>query len=366
VQPSTWFLPDGGANYLCDDDGTSYCSQFYAVRCTECPRPIDEKIAEDSLLNGNYTEETQWIMTGDLYKKLDESPDLLGSDPLLADFYAEQQGTLIAQFKELDDAQWQLFNLDSLILATLQQNQQQIADLMDLVKDAIEQLADSTLTTAQRQLLLSTIGGHQQTIGNLTTYNASALQLVADSRVLAADNVKATNAALGTSELIESNQQQVNDIFLGTVAKDVGAFTAAQATQLFDIANQCPMLGGNAVFRARALYSLIDDTQDFNDPLICLQQGIIVKSVEASKVHVVAIVPNPATDEAILVLEQEWDTPGVFIIHNALGAEALHLVVPAHTVRYSFSTASLAPAVYHFQVRAPSGTVCHGKMSIVR
>lgn len=88
-----------------------------------------------------------------------------------------------------------------------------------------------------------------------------ALDLAARGRVLKAENVKTMNAGLGTSELIESNQKQVNDIYLGTVAKDVGIFTPAQATQLFAIANQCPMLGGNAVFRARALYSLIDDTQ---------------------------------------------------------------------------------------------------------
>ena len=174
------------------------------------------------------------------------------------------------------------------------------------------------------------------------------------------------NTSAPTSELIEANQKQVNDIYLGTVAKDIDSFTAAQASQLFDIANQCPMLGGNAVFRARALYGLIDDTQDFNDPLICLQQGIVVKSLEAAEVNAIAVVPNPATDEASLLLTEEWDTPGVLIVYDALGAEVFHLVVPAYTPRYSFSTASLAPAVYHYQVRAPSGALSHGKLSIVR
>ncbi len=194
----------------------------------------------------------------------------------------------------------------------------------------------------------------------------TALELAANSRILAADNVKASNAALGTSELIESNQKQVNDIYLGTVAKDVGTFTPAQATQLFDIANQCPMLGGNSVFRARALYSLIDDTQDFDDPLLCLQQGIIVRSLAASDVQAVAVVPNPTTDEASLVLTEEWEEPGIFIVYDALGAEVLQHTVPGNTLRYAFSTALLAPALYYFQVREPSGSVSHGKLSIVR
>jgi hypothetical protein len=364
--PSNWFYTDPGLNYQCDDGSMNYCSELLDERCKGCPRPIDEKIAEDSLMNGSYTDETKWIMAGDLYKKLDENLSLLSSDPLLADFYAEQQGTLIAQFKELDDAQWQLYDLDSLVFATLQENQQQIADLMGLVKNAMEQLGDSTLTTVQRQLLLSTIGGHQQTIRNLSNYNATALQLAADSRVLAANNVKATNATLGTSEMIEANQKQVNDIYLGTVAKDFESFTTAQATQLFDIANQCPMVGGNAVFRARALYSLIDDEAEFDDPLLCLQQGIIVKSMEVADVSSVGVVPNPATDEASLVLIEEWDAPGVFIVYDALGAEVFRHVIPAHTLRFAFSTASLAPAIFHYRVRSPSGVESNGKLSIVR
>ncbi len=178
--------------------------------------------------------------------------------------------------------------------------------------------------------------------------------------------MQATNAALGTSELIESNQQQVNDIYLGTVAKDVGTFTTAQATQLFDIANQCPMVGGNAVFRARALYSLIDDSQDFDDPLLCLQQGIIVRNMQEAQSNAVAVVPNPARDEASLVLTEAWNAQGTLIVYNTLGMEVLKHTVPANTMRYAFSTGSLAPAVYHFQVIAPSGAMNQGKLSIVR
>lgn len=176
----------------------------------------------------------------------------------------------------------------------------------------------------------------------------------------------ASSTSIHTSEQIEANQKQVNDIYLSTVAKDVETFTPAQATQLFDIANLCPMVGGNAVFLARALYSLIDDAQDFDDPLLCLQQGIVVKSMAAADVNNMAVIPNPATDEANLVLTKEWDAPGVFIVYDALGAEVFRHTVPAFTPRYAFSTAAMAPAMYHYRVRAPLGMENHGKLSIVR
>ena len=75
--------------------------------------------------------------------------------------------------------------------------------------------------------------------------------------VLTIGSVKAANATVGTSETIEQNEKQVNNVYLSTIAKSIDGFTADQVSALFDIANQCPMVGGNAVYRARALYALI-------------------------------------------------------------------------------------------------------------
>ncbi len=41
------------------------------------------------------------------------------------------------------------------------------------------------------------------------------------------------------------------------------------------VAYQCPMAGGNAVFRARAIYSLMNENAEYDDQFICLQQGIV-------------------------------------------------------------------------------------------
>lgn len=158
----------------------------------------------------------------------------------------------------------------------------------------------------------------------------------------------------------------VNEIYLSTVGKDVDTFTSDQVTALFDVASQCPMLGGNAVFKARTLYWLIDDTYDFDDALICLPYGIIVKSMAASELNAVAVVPNPAMDAATLVLSKQLDSPGIFVVFDAIGAEVMRHTVPSETPRSSFSTASLASALYHYQVRGPSGIIGEGKLAIVR
>jgi hypothetical protein len=365
--PSSWFNFTFGTNYDCaNHHGMEYCSQFHDERCKDCLRELDEKIAGDSLENDPYTDETKWMLKGALYKKLDDAPALLDSLPLLADFYADLQGSTTAAFKAISDGQLVFYNLDSTVVAQLQENRTQIEGMLGLVKIGLGQLGDSTLTPAQRQAVLTSISGYRENIRDLSTWNATALQVASASKVLTADGVKAANASVTTSELIEANEKVVNEIYLATVGKDVDAFTSDQASELFDIANQCPMVGGNAVFKARSLYWLIDDTYDFDDALLCLPHGIIVKSLMEHQANAVSVIPNPAGDEATLVLDRTLDEPGVFVVFDALGSEVMRSVVPLEMPRMTINTSSLAPALYHYQVRGPSGIIGDGKITIVR
>ncbi|MBK9598607.1 MAG: hypothetical protein IPO60_09915 [Flavobacteriales bacterium] len=177
---------------------------------------------------------------------------------------------------------------------------------------------------------------------------------------------KAANTNVGTTKLIESNEKQVNEIYLSTVGKDVDTFTVDQSNTLFYIANQCPMVGGNSVYRARSLYRLIDDEQQFDDPQLCLQHGIIVKSLVARETNTIGVVPNPARDGATLVLGKPLEEPGVFILFNSVGKEVMRLNVPAEDYHMSFATSGLATGVYHYRVVTDLGLVGNGRLSIVR
>jgi hypothetical protein len=364
--PIGWFIPHPGTNYQCGDEQSGYCGHVVREYCEGCATGLDQKIAADSLANDPYTEETKWMMEGDLYAKLDNDSSLAATDQELTNFYADMQGTAAAQFKLIDDDYLALFHVDSTVLNYLVQNRAQLDTLMDQLKVAMADLGDTSLTTTERLALLATIGGVQQNISSLTALNSQALALADTSRVLTAEGVKTANAAIATSKLIEANEKQVNEIYLGTVAKSIDGFTPEQATTLFAIANQCPLTGGNAVYRARALYALIDDEQDYDDPALCLQHGLIYRNMQQLGGHTITVVPNPATDQASLVLDEAWDAPGVLVVYDAMGAEVMRAEVPAYTPRWEFSTAALAPAMYHYRVRGPSGKVFDGKLSIIR
>lgn len=177
---------------------------------------------------------------------------------------------------------------------------------------------------------------------------------------------KAANSNIGTTELIEANRTEVDEIYLSTIGKDIDTFTVAQSADLLAIANQCPMMGGNAVYTARALYRLIDDAYAYDDQLLCLPHGIIVKSIRQQDAAVLSIVPNPARDNATLVLDKVLDGSGVLLVFSTVGQEVLRKTIPMEMSRMEFSTIRLAPGLYHYQVRGPAGKLGEGKLAISR
>lgn len=141
---------------------------------------------------------------------------------------------------------------------------------------------------------------------------------------------------------------------------------AVEANTLYAIASQCPMVGGNAVYRARALYSLVDDEEEFDDPAICLQQGIIVRSADEDGGNVVQVLPNPATDEATPIYQLDEGATGEFIIRDAMGRAIARHNVGSEQNRFAFSTTQLAAGLYHFVLIVDDEQVGDGKLTIVR
>lgn len=368
--PINWFQPPDGPNYNCsNDDGMEYCSTIKRWGAdTTLLVGLDSKIVGDSLENDPYTQQTQWTLRGDLYKKLAGAPALRDSLAVLEDFYLALQDQATGQLKAVEADRGALSLVDSTVAAQLQGDQQQIGYNLELVKLAMSQLEADTLSAAGRQNLLNEITGYQAAIQALVDYNTNIMDLARSSKVLSADSVKAANTSVATTELMDLNTKQVNEIYLSTIGSEVDTFTLAQVNSLFSIANQCPMVGGEAVFRARALYALVNSEQGFDDELLCIQQGIIVKSVKQQDpgITYAAVVPNPAMDAATLVLHEKLDGPAVFVVFNTLGSEVMRVELSAETLRLSFSTERLAPALYHYQVRGPAELIGEGKLSIIR
>ena len=363
--PPNWFQPQTGQNFLCADHGTglNYCGAFDWDH-SEGLTTLDERIALDYLENDPFTDETQWRLKGELFSKLEEHPDYLVDDAVLADFHTAVEGTAIAEFRSVSWAIQQLA-LPEAVEAYVIQQRTQVQNWMVQLEQATEQLGDSTLTRVQRQVIHSAVSDLRQVIHNVTSLCGEALQLADSLRDQSIDAILVANDGITTSTQIEQNEKLVNEIYLSTIAKDVNIFTVAQAAELLSIAEQCPMAGGNAVFRARGMYSLINDEQEYNDPAACLPFGFIVRSVHQYGTNSVQIMPNPADGEVTLTYALPEGAIGTFVLMDATGREVRRYELGTAMNRLVFSTIGLNAGPYHFLMFSGEGMAGEGRLVII-
>jgi hypothetical protein len=376
--PSGWVTSFPGTNFECSQNG-NYCSQIFANGGGT--DNFDHQIATGNLQNNPFTDETKWMLKGDLYQKLDDDQSLLTGDATLTNFYNQTQSQLIGQFKDINDANATLFNLDPAVRNNLNQNKQLLQQQMAQLKTYTALLLGGTLTSSQITSTQASITGLQLSISNLITYNKTALDLAKNTRILNADNTKAVNDGLGTSELIEQNEKDIHTIYLATIAKGIFTFTSSQATTILSVAEQCPMSGGRAVPIARGFYEMIDESKTYDDVATCLQGGIVLRHTnegsvtsetsDSIKKQSVALfkpyfVPNPAKQNATLFYQLDNSKDGILYISNYLGEILLKQVLKANDNSVSISTGSLANGIYHFKVISNGDEIGNGKFAVIK
>lgn len=171
---------------------------------------------------------------------------------------------------------------------------------------------------------------------------------------------------IASTALIEQNAKAVNQIYLATIGRsgeDV-QFDATQAANLLYIAGQCPLVGGNPVYQARSLYSLVDDQAEFDDALICMAAGYVVKSLEETAPSV-TVYPNPnrtgqqffefkgLLDEEAVITVQLFDAQGRQILDQRLAG-----------AKESVDVSGLAQGLYNWVISIDGRLLSHGKVTI--
>lgn len=359
-----WFLNmQEEPNYDCESD---FACDGLGERCTGCSPELMQRIADGTLDNADYTPETRWTMKGDLYELLTEEPERLIGNPLLQEFYTDVETEVLAQLKQLEGEQLALYGLDATVSAALALGAAQLVALRLQLHAEVQAVGDESITAAQRLAHAQAINTLQASIAALLAYHGDALSLATNSRALTAEGVRATNAAIATGDHIEANNKTVNEVHLATLAKNITDFTPAQAEALLAVADQCPLSGGNAVFRARSLYSLIDDAHEYDDAALCLQQGLITKRRPMAAQLLCALVPNPAKDQALLILDAALKDPSSLVMVNAMGAEVLRTLIPADQPRTEVNLAGLASGIYHYTLVGATGVIGRGKLAVER
>nr|MBK9652138.1 T9SS type A sorting domain-containing protein [Bacteroidota bacterium] len=134
-------------------------------------------------------------------------------------------------------------------------------------------------------------------------------------------------------------------------------------------ANQCPISGGSAVFKARAMLYLVMPNLKYDDRAECNRQGINFRKAEPLvdiKNASIKVYPNPTKELLNIEYSIESDCVANLVIYNALGEIQASVKLESDKSKLVFSTVNLAPGVYFYHIMCDTIKLNSGKFAIIR
>ncbi len=350
VIPLGWFESNiiPSASYQCL---TGPLCPYYAPT----PDPTrDTEIAKGELVGFAHQASQLWLAQRRLYERLTEEGNPYQGNPSFDNFLANAQANGIKGYGDLRIGARQLFSLNLSDLTDLSNYEEQITANLDSL--AVKELAlsafeltetDSTQLELERADIL-------QNLANLTNVRETKLNNLAVSRSTAATSLLSQNNALGGFADHLLNEKTVNSIFLQTLAVGNSAFSEAQATSLENIANQCPLSGGEAVLQARDMLALVQPAPVYyDDNLLCnptprpAERGL---RVENASTAVISIFPNPAS--AVIKIQYDLQNVeiGVLRFYNIYGHMVGEVALPDSIGVISMPVDKFPAGVYFYRL----------------
>ena len=159
-------------------------------------------------------------------------------------------------------------------------------------------------------------------------------------------NANIINEELIVSKLMETNLKMVNEI-CSQFGHDFRTLDSLSISVLEMIAYQNPIIGGVAVYRARAILGI-----DVEDSQSASRMMPFTKTKEERKV---SIVPNPSTGLFTVYLNDEEDTQIQISVFNATNQLILSPTSNNGSLSFSINLTSYPVGVYHVKIKWMNG-----------
>jgi len=225
----------------------------------------------------------------------------------------------------------ELFVLDSLLLSDIEQNSlsESLLSQRELLEDSIDYLEN------ELQLLLLSIES---------------------IRIEKVDSASTKNNSVSSENDLESYERTINTIYLETIERDIFEFDASQKQSIEYIAGLCPLIGGEAVFKARSLLSLYNFNFIFDDHNLCLQQGLqyrIAKQNDHAQAPkaVLKVYPNPTSRSVTIDLQSELEGTFNLRILSLTGQTVYELNSTLNKNTIDLESVNLSQGIYLVELR---------------
>lgn len=162
------------------------------------------------------------------------------------------------------------------------------------------------------------------------------------------EDLIAQNDAISTNGIYLQNHTSIKSINLSLLSQsDQEAYLFSKSEKIREIADQCPLTGGPAVYRARSLYARIFPDHVYEDELACLQGGYAYRT-NSEKVGNSFVFPNPAKNE--ITIRYYYENVSTVEVVNAMGIVISNFTLEANSYETKLNTENWFGGIYFYRI----------------
>lgn len=160
------------------------------------------------------------------------------------------------------------------------------------------------------------------------------------------------NSLVQVDSTYDANERFVNELFLSTIAQGNLPDNELDIEQLWSIATQCPLQGGDAVFRARSIYRLFDPLIHFPGDSLCQGDSLELRQPlkaekELPEFKAYRLFPNPSSGELPhIAFSSPLKSPATVRFFRISGEEVATVQLTAGFKSGLAVSTNLSPGVY--------------------
>jgi hypothetical protein len=324
------------------------------------PRSDDYFIATDAFDAGYDWGSRIWTDRRQLYRQILEEDDAESIPLEFNNFFNAQTNTSVGQFEIIEKGIREVFLNASMIIHTVNENLLALENLDQSITAITNQMFNITDLEIQADL--------QEQLDNLleqkTSLQSTQTSLANQWSILIQNELSQllqTNLGIQANAIYEQNQREVNQIMLQKMIANDWSFSATEREQIEAIANQCPLYGGEGIYRARALKAIYD-LDRYEDEAICNQAATIrTQSSPGNEWEGISLFPNPASDRITLIANEEDEEINEIEIFTMEGKLVMMENVKSVNEEISFSIHHLERGMYYAKVYLSDGRVVSKK-----
>jgi nitrous oxidase accessory protein NosD len=358
VDPTGWFGMASGDPNNCEN--WANCGEDEWL--TPLISGTDSAFVKNELSGIAFEDVVTWLGKQGLYRKLVENPSLTVSNSLMDHFKDTTATSEIGRLYYIDSLFVRAVSMSDSLFEIVTDRHDRIVGYMNKL-DTLNGLlqganpVDSALILLQKDTVLEDLlvvaEEYHEEIDSFLTHRQTKLTFV-----------ESVNDTVTVSTHPATNEKTVNRLAI-SYWLDEFTLGAGDISDLYDIGIECPLVGGNAVFRARSLHDMVTkEAVNWDSLANCASfYSPRLKNPDEVKISKLLIYPNPTDGSFTIELENKEDNPTQISLFNLNGRKIISQAVNGNPVQLDGS--HLPQGVYSIQILLDNGEILSGRIVIL-